>query len=89
MEKVPDNLAYEIFDVVGGICECCRKRLTRSNRGRIGDGAWEAHHRFPERPITADNVKIVCTTGRNCHLYCCHNGNYQNYPTWPQICTRR
>lgn len=86
-ERVPEDIALKRFSSVGGYCECCGKKLIQSRRGRVGEGAWEAHHRFPDRPITFENIKIVCSTGVNCHFKCCHWGSYQNYPIW-SCCNR-
>ena len=84
VEEVPESLAFERFNLYSiGQCECCKKKIIRSRRERDESGAWEAHHRFPDRPtVSVNNIRIVCSTGINCHLNCCHKGNYQNDPIW-------
>ncbi len=81
-EEIPERLALERFRFCNGRWECCFKELKRSARGRLGVGAWEAHHRFPNRPVTFENIRVVCSTGINCHLNYCHLGFYQNDPIW-------
>ena len=62
----------------GGRCECkrfckehflrqCKKELVWDNRGREGDGAWEAHHKVSILNLGGDNLS-------NCEILCweCH-----------------
>ena len=88
VEEVPESLAIKRFDKYSnGLCECCKKKLIKNRRGRDLYGAWEAHHRFPNRSVSIDNIRIVCSTGINCHLNHCHKGDYQNKPVW-EPCNR-
>lgn len=53
-----------------GTCECKRgnhghgqphaKKLLYAQRGRDGQGAWEAHHVNPNGPNSASNCLILC-----------------------------
>ncbi|MFW9972018.1 MAG: hypothetical protein ACFFDF_17645 [Candidatus Odinarchaeota archaeon] len=83
-EEIPESLAMERFDIHAiGSCECCMKKIARSKRGREGNGAWEAHNLLPDRSnVMVVNIRVVCSTGINCHLNCCHQGDYSNYPVW-------
>jgi len=65
----------------GGDCECCGKKLSWPNRGRkSGRGAWEAHHGSRSSPV------ILCTNEpENCHLYCGHDGDFQNIGITPRV----
>lgn len=49
------------WDIVGGVCEKCRKSLVWGNRGRVGTGCWEAHH-IDGNPNhdTVSNCEILC-----------------------------
>ncbi len=54
----------------GGACECrrtshdhasiCKKNLIKSNRGREGYGAWEAHHINANGGDGLSNCEILC-----------------------------
>lgn len=70
------------WDRCGGYCECCRKRLSFDNQGRgSGWGAWEAH--MGNGRVTP---VILCTgVPESCHLYCGHNGNFQNPGITPRF----
>ena len=83
-EEISESLALRRFDSYAfGRCECCGKELIRSRRGREGDKAWEAHHMYPDlSTVSLNAIRVVCSTGRNCHLNCCHNGNYLIHPEW-------
>ena len=61
----PDAIVIACWDMVGGVCERCRKSLVWANRGRVGIGAWEAHH-IDGNP---DNDMLT-----NCEILCwpCH-----------------
>ncbi len=64
-----------LWTMVGGVCECrktthghnyqCAKQLVWENRGRTGQGAWEAHHidGDPNNDYIA-NCQIICW---DCH----------------------
>ena len=45
----------------GGRCEKCGVKLIKSNRGREGEGCWEAHHKDGnsenDKP---ENCQILC-----------------------------
>lgn len=68
----PDSVVSEAWRRAGGRCECtrvshpdhlgrkCGKALVWANRGRDGQGAWEAHHRVSTGPDTLSNCEILC-----------------------------
>jgi len=39
-----DSTVASCWRIVKGVCEKCRNPLKWENRGRTGQGAWEAHH---------------------------------------------
>lgn len=42
-------------------CEKCRKKLVLRNRGREGEGCWEAHHRDGNSQNNKpENCQILC-----------------------------
>jgi len=45
----------------GGHCEKCGKKLVKANRGRKGEGCWEAHHRDGNpKNDKPENCQILC-----------------------------
>ena len=89
-ESISRKLALKRFkEYAQGYCECCGKRITKYKRGKShGIDSWEAHHAFPDRPVTLENIRIYCSYGRNCHLYCGHDGDYNNKGILPRYCRR-
>jgi len=89
-ERIPRHITLQRYEEFAqGFCECCEKTLTKYKRGRHhGKGSWEAHHAFPDRPITIKNIRIMCAHGRNCHFYCGHDGDWYNIGIWPRFCRR-
>lgn len=74
----PDAIIKLRLAYAGGQCECieadhrhagrCPNNIHKNNRGRLGIGAWEAHHHpISEKDGGAD-------TFENCRIYCwpCH-----------------
>jgi hypothetical protein len=63
-----------------GHCECCGKELVwEHSRSVPGRGAWEAHHGSRDSPV------ILCTgEPENCHLYCGHDGDFNNPGVTPR-----
>lgn len=89
-ERISKKKALQRYmEYAKGYCECCGKKLTRYKRGKKwGKGCWESHHAFPDRPVTVENIRIMCSHGRNCHLYCGHDGDFQNRGILPRYCRR-
>ena len=56
-----DDTVKSCWNIVGGVCEGCRKPLVWGNRGRTGEGAWEAHH-IDGNPNnnSLTNCRIIC-----------------------------
>ena len=52
----------------GGKCERCGKQLVWDNRGRDGQGRWEAHHKTSVAAGGSDGLS-------NCEILCfeCHS----------------
>lgn len=45
----------------GGYCEECDKKLVKGNRGRKGQGCWEAHHKDGNsKNDKPENCQILC-----------------------------
>lgn len=69
-----DEVVEQAWQRSGGKCECtrvthghqgkCNKTLIKSNRGREGIGAWEAHHISVVGGDTLSNCQILCW---DCH----------------------
>lgn len=70
----PESVIDQAWERADGACECkrtshghgpiCGKNLIRSNPGRAGYGAWEAHHIDSSGPDTLSNCEILCW---DCH----------------------
>lgn len=88
-----DDVIDRAWDRAKNQCECCRKELVWSNRGRIGRGSWEAHHRKPKSHGGTNylgNCVILCTGGReNCHLNVGHGGDYNQHIPYNGTTVRR
>jgi hypothetical protein len=70
-----DDVIKQAWNRSGGRCECqrtahdhsvfrCPRKLTWANRGREGEGAWEAHHVSVAGGDGLSNCQILCWT---CH----------------------
>ena len=70
-----DETIQRAWARAGRRCECtrathghsygrCSKQLVLGNRGRAGDGAWEAHHRSSSGGDGLANCEILCW---DCH----------------------
>lgn len=70
-----DDTIIEAWARCGGRCECqvsthdhsvgrCPRKVNIGNRGRGGDGAWEAHHIKINSGDGLDNCEILCWS---CH----------------------
>ncbi|HME55335.1 MAG TPA: hypothetical protein VKM55_24215 [Candidatus Lokiarchaeia archaeon] len=81
-ESIPDALIEQRFALSKGRCECCNKNLVKSYRGKNRFGGWEAHLVSPGVAPSIETIKIVCSSGLNCHRDCCHKGTYINKPVW-------
>ena len=73
----PESVVKEAWQRAGGKCECkrtthdhavrCNKQLVLGNRGREGNGCWEAHHIVAIETggsNTLSNCEILCF---DCH----------------------
>lgn len=71
-----DDVVLQAWKRAGGYCECrrdthdhnyrrCNKQLVWENRGREGQGAWEAHHINSNGPDILSNCEILCW---ECHI---------------------
>lgn len=70
----PQSVVEEAWKRAGGRCECRRvthghaiphrKRLSWGNRGRVGWGKWEPHHKWAGGPDSLSNCEILCW---DCH----------------------
>lgn len=90
-ERIPRRLIEHRYNQYAqGHCECCGKRIVRYKRGRQqGKGSWEAHHGSPSKCPTTRNIKIMCSSGRNCHLFCGHKGSYTRKGILPRVCRKK
>lgn len=84
--QMPDDYEFtpqeieEAWIRADGHCECCGKELVwEHSRSVPGRGAWEAHHGSRDSPV------ILCTgEPENCHLYCGHDGDFNNPGVTPR-----
>jgi len=75
MMAFPESVVRDVWQIVGGRCECsrvthghqgrCDKQLVWENRERTGRGAWEAHHINSSGGDTHSNCEILCW---DCHV---------------------
>jgi hypothetical protein len=66
----PDKVVRDVWNIHNGRCGCfdtthghlgiCYKPLIWENRGKEGEGAWEAHHIRSDGPDTHTNCEILC-----------------------------
>ncbi len=67
----PEDVIEKAWVRSCGCCECrrpnhghgdmrCCRALKKENRGRDGEGAWEAHHLNPDTPPVLGNCRIYC-----------------------------
>jgi len=72
-EPFPEAVVAEAWAHSQQTCQClqrghschqgrlvCDHSLTLAQRGREGEGAWEAHHFDPNGPATLANCRIYC-----------------------------
>ena len=86
MQPMPDDYEFtpqeieEAWIRADCHCECCGKELVwEHSRSVPGRGAWEAHHGG------RDSAVILCTgEPENCHLYCGHDGDFNNPGVTPR-----
>lgn len=78
-----EDTVRSAFVRAGGRCECermscgvhgtiwCGRELAWTNRGRYGEGAWEANHRHRVESDGPDSLS-------NCEILCwpCHRGTF-------------
>ena len=64
------RIAFSRSIPLSEICECC--------------GEYPAAQRHHTRGRSDDSDKLDVCIG--CHLHCCHNGHWQNFPTKPRTC---
>src|SRR5579863_3799644 len=64
------RIAFSRSIPMSAICECC--------------GEYPAVQRHHTRGRSDDSDKLDVCVG--CHLHCCHNGHWQNFPTKPRNC---
>jgi hypothetical protein len=75
-----DNIIELAWKRAGGKCECkrwahkhvpvrCGKELVFANRGREGQGRWEAHKVSPKVADTLYNCEIICADCYKRSLY--------------------
>ena len=66
-----ENVVTQAWNNANATCECrrsshnhsyirCGKHLVWNNRGRIGRGAWEAHHINSNGGDVLSNCEILC-----------------------------
>lgn len=79
--EFPEDEVERAFQAAGGTCECCGKQLSwNRSRANPGRGQWEAHHGSRYTPV------ILCTGyPENCHLFCGHDGDFQNPGVTPRV----
>jgi len=60
-----DSTVEACWKIAGGVCEQCRKPLNWNDRGKFGQGTWEAHH-IDGNPKndSLSNCEIICWS---CH----------------------
>ena len=66
----PDKVVRDVWNIHNGRCGCfdtthghlgiCYKPLIWENRGKEGEGSWEAHHIRSDGPDTHTNCEILC-----------------------------
>jgi hypothetical protein len=66
----PDKVVRDVWEIHPGRCACydtrhnhigsCYKSLIWENRGKEGEGSWEAHHILGDGPDTHTNCEILC-----------------------------
>lgn len=57
----PESVVEKVWEIVGGKCEGCGKKLAWSDRGSAGAGTWQAHHIDGNtNNNTHSNCKILC-----------------------------
>jgi hypothetical protein len=60
-----------------GYCEECGKELKKGNRGREGEGCWEAHHKDGNpKNNKPENCQILC--------WPCHEETFKNSKSYSE-----
>jgi len=60
-EDFSDETVENAWKRSGGYCEKCGEKLVKANRGRKGEGCWEAHHKDGDRTnCKPENCQILC-----------------------------
>ena len=91
----PDKVVRDVWNIHNGRCGCfntthghlgiCYKPLIWENRGKVGEGGWEAHHIRSDGPDTHTNCEILCLEcyelARETHpSNICISGSNNKYP---------